>query len=528
MDLKKIKGIVLGMLGKETFTFSKEGSIEFTDKESADIAEAFGQEFVDKFKSAIGKENAGEAEGNELFASIVAHNNNKVRAEVEKAVDGKLELLSQKMGELEGKLVVKETELDAKISENKELKSKIEQLADLPEDEIETEEETIEKEKVMKDFKANRNYFHNKMAFEFFEGNSSKAIISRSNGFVVTDKDSGVKMEGIDASEIKSEFGTYISQTGFETLTMLTQEIESTKYMTTKMAITEWRASKANMGSVVQQFISKWTPLGEADFTPITVKNYRHKVNLPITPDDINDSWLSFLYDERMTPDQMPITKYIIEKLLVPKVDDDRELLLLGHGVYVALNPGTVQTGDPGQATGGSMDGFLTIIAQQKALGGTSKVNFYTPATDFNDAGANAVTWMEDFAKWVKGLNRLYASKGMNIFCAPENAEKYWYKYRDMFPTTKNEDGQKTNIDFTKFNIVPLPSMIGSDTIFATPKENFIHLKNLNTGASNIFMQVADYDVKVFAEWWEGVGFAIAELLFAYCPDSGSGSGSGS
>jgi len=47
-----------------------------------------------------------------------------------------------------------------------------------------------------------------------------------------------------------------------------------------------------------------------------------------------------------------------------------------------------------------------------------------------------------------------------------------------------------------------------------------------NNGASKIHMQTVDYDVKVFAEWWEGVGFAIAEAVFAYVPDADSGSGS--
>jgi hypothetical protein len=524
MNLSKIKKIVLGTLGKEKFAYDTEGRISLTEDDKAKLTGVFGEEFVTKFTSNAESEEL-ENDGKELLSLISDHNNKVIAKEIET----KLTALEAKMAVIEGEQEKAQAQLMEKEAEVAVLKEQVKVLSEEPEKDLpETQgKPSAQGGKVVK-FKANPKHYHNQMANEFLKGDSSKAILSQSQGFVMdVDHNRDIKAEGIDAAEIKSEFGTYLSQEGFDILKLLTQPVESVGYMTTKLAITEWRASKANMGSVVQQFIAKWTPSGEAEFTPLTVKNYRHKVNLPITPDDINDSWLSYLYNESMTPDQMPITKYIIQELLVPRVDADRELLLLGKGHYVALGAG-VSTGDPGQATGLSMDGFLTIIAQQEALGAGSKMNFYAPVTEYDGAGVNKVTWMEDFAKWIKAQNMLYAMKGMNIFCAPEVVEAYNYKYRDMFPTTKNQDGKKNDIDFTNFTLIPLPSMIGSRTIFATPKENFIHLKHINTAASKVFLQVDDYDVKVFAEWWEGVGFAIAELVFAYCPGDGSGSGSGS
>lgn len=58
--------------------------------------------------------------------------------------------------------------------------------------------------------------------------------------------------------------------------------------------------------------------------------------------------------------------------------------------------------------------------------------------------------------------------------------------------------------------------MASVNHFFCTPKDNFIHLKHKNTGASKIWLQAQDYDVKVFADWWEGVGFAFEEALFVY------------
>jgi len=75
-----------------------------------------------------------------------------------------------------------------------------------------------------------------------------------------------------------------------------------------------------------------------------------------------------------------------------------------------------------------------------------------------------------------------------------------------------------------------LNSMIGTGAFFATPAENFIGLRHINEpGESRLFMQKQNYTLKIFSEFWFGVGFAIAEAVFAYIPDEeGSGSGSGS
>jgi len=61
--------------------------------------------------------------------------------------------------------------------------------------------------------------------------------------------------------------------------------------------------------------------------------------------------------------------------------------------------------------------------------------------------------------------------------------------------------------------------MAGFNHFFTTPKDNFIRLGHKNKAASKIWLQAVDYDVKVFAEWWESVGFAIQEAIFV-CIDA--------
>src|SRR5690606_31307655 len=116
----------------------------------------------------------------------------------------------------------------------------------------------------------------------------------------------------IDVSDLKEEFGTYLNnQRNLDIVRQLMVEFKTAKYMTTELAVTEWRATQGLITSVVQQFTPRWTPLGKNKFKPLVIKNRRHKINFPIRPVEVLDAYLFYLYDEGLAPDQMPITKYI-------------------------------------------------------------------------------------------------------------------------------------------------------------------------------------------------------------------------
>lgn len=472
----KIKSTVMTILGIEAFNM-KDGKVLFSDEDKAQLKAQFGDDFIQKFSATLEKELADTsaqdqaASMKKLMESMKAENARQIEAN---------KVAMQK--ELAEKLAAKAAEYNAKIAK----------LSGDAEPDQKPEENTEGGKKV--DFKINAKHRHNVYAKAMMGGGL----------------DAEVMMAGdtIDVDDLKTEFGTFISQKDKPILKALTQPTETMKHMTTKVAITEWRASRALIDSVVQQFSSKWTPLGASDFTPMTIKNYRHKINVPITPDEINDSWLSHLYDESLTPEQMPITKYIINELILPKVEEDRELKLIANGVYTEFG-GAPATGDAGQATGLSMEGFMTQLVKLYETKASNNVNFIAvgPITT-----SNIVDKVESF---VDSLDPLYARKSMNIFCGDTFYKGYKRAYRDLFPTTKNDD-KSDMVDYSLQKLQPLPSMAGYGHFFTTPKENFVRLIHKNQGANKIWMQAADYDVKVFAEWWEGVGFAIQEAIYVY------------
>ena len=362
------------------------------------------------------------------------------------------------------------------------------------------------------------------MAIAAANGDTSLAIVAMTNGSFGNKSMGGGAADTIDVSEINTEFGAYLSNqaTRMKIFKDLLKPTESRQYMTKVLAITEWRDAKAQISSVVQGFIAKWTPLGKTKMTPLKIENRRHKVNLPIVPDNITGGYLTYLYNEGVTPDQMPVTRYIIDELLRPRIDDDVEYKLIASGVYEEIDESAVSEGDAGQATGKSMDGFLTILKTQQ-LDPTTAMNFYEPLAAFDED--NSVEFFEAFATWIKQTNPILAKVGMNVFVDPDMDETRRKKYREMFPMTKEGDMNKTKIDFSNLTIVPLENMRGTGIMFSTPKENFIELHHINeaSGATKLFLQLRDYEVRVFAEFWLAVGFAMAEWTFAYIPDEASG-----
>jgi len=315
----------------------------------------------------------------------------------------------------------------------------------------------------------------------------------------------------IDIAQLKIEFGTYIATKQKDILKRLTQETVSMKHMRTIASQDlEYRAARAVIDDLVQGFQKGFTPKGTSTFTPLSIVQRRHKVDLSFYPDDVFQSWLGFLTNEGKSRKDWPITKFIIEELVGPKVDDNRELLLIGKGSYEAPEVGVPQ------ATGKSMDGFVTILEEQFANPATM-VNFF----DGGETGAltkeNIVEFIEEFVDWI---SELYQGIPMNVFLSPTMFRAYKRKFRDTYGSDSDFKGSTELILDSNKKLVALPSMAGKEVIFCTPKDNFIRLINSNEGASNIDMQTDVREILVFGDWHESVGFSMAEAVFAYVPET--------
>ncbi len=336
-------------------------------------------------------------------------------------------------------------------------------------------------------------------------------VFSAMNTGAMVDADAAT----IDVQELRQEFGTYLSQNQ-NNLTIhrnIFNGFTSAEHFRTVAAVTEYRALQAQINSVSQQFNAKWTPAGNAKFTPLTIKNYRHKINYPIIPADVLDSYLLKLYDEGLSPDQMPITKYIINELVYPKLMDDIELRMVFKGKYV-------EKADPNAPSSPeeSMNGIETQLISEKALGSASKMNFFTETINWVTASdEEVVKFVEKFADFVDDklkIKKIYASKFVK--------KRYQRAYENYYGKgTKVVGGMNktAEVDYVEMEITAIDGMSNSPIIFATTPGNLVKLRNKNTPPSVINdVQKHDYEVRLYGEYWLGVGFEIAEFVFAYVP----------
>lgn len=488
--MKKWMSLFLNYLGIKELE-KKDGKSHLTDAQKQDLSDAFGAEVVSDFEAYLAKGDAEEtsASEDETVSKLIS------------GITGQQKKAHEAM----------QAKIEAVVKENGGLKAVVKTLMDRDgEDVVPEMDKTItRKADVPAVMRVDTRKGHYAKAVEFLKGGVNSAAY---NGTT------------IEVTDLREEFGTYLNkQANLDIIRQILTGFETAKYMTTVLAVTEWRAIRSIITSVVQQFTPKWTPLGKNKFTPITIKNRRHKINVPIIPAEVLDSYLFYLYDEGLAPDQMPITKYITETMVKPQILQDIELRMVAKGEYVEKDWNTVNTGDPGTAPEDAVDGFETILVKSKALVGTANatgINYFNKSINWKTAtNQEVLDFVNAFVDWI---NPQYQQAGMPVFCSLDVYKRYKRAYKAIWGVNGGVEsatfGQDT-IDYSMNVLVPLQSMYKSPIIFSTPKANFIKLRHKNE-APNIIndVQKQDYEVKLFGEFWFGVGFAIGEGVFAYVP----------
>lgn len=492
--LKKLKSIFLTTLGLTDFEKNSEGESVLNEEHKAKLTNLFGSEAISLFEKEMAKEKSTEesTSAEESSDALVG----AIREHLAKQTQQDLKDMQQKLAQAE--------------QDKKELQSTVLKLSKAPEMDPEPETTTNipKKEGIKNVMKVNLSLPHYQAAQEML---TNGVMPSASNAT-------------LDVLDVKKEFGQFLSNhNNLEVVNQLFNGFTSAKYFKTVPATTEYRAIQALITSVVQAFTPKWTPSGSTKFTPLVIPNRRHKINFPIIPAQVLDSYLFHLYDEQLSPDQMPITKYIWQELLLPQILDDIELRMVGKGKYEPVEWSSVTEGDAGTPPEKGMDGLETLLVEQKKLGANSKVNFFepTPAFDFKTATDEQVLkHVEDFVDY---LSPVYRNMKMNIYCSFEFWKRYRRAYKKVWGVNSGQDGDfgSNKVDFSNNVLVPLDCLYGSPILFSTPPSNMVKLRHKNEVPLVINdVQRINYEVRLFGEFWLAVGFAIAEAVFAYVPDN--------
>ena len=261
-----------------------------------------------------------------------------------------------------------------------------------------------------------------------------------------------------------------------------------------------YRFANVTLGEIVQQFQKKFTPKGEVEFKPNEIRLRNLKVDLELYPDNVKGSWAGFLIDLKSNERQnWPLVRYMLESEVIPQLHSDMELKGYFKGVFEA--PTTGESGSASQA----IDGIKSLLDAGIQDGTMQSVALTAAVTK-----SNSFDMIEEF---VENFDELLEGTKMRFYCDPKILRWYHQDKRNTHGADVNYDPNKPVVDFTNIELAGLPSMAGQKYFWATPPDNYLHIRRVN-GMNKPVIQSFDRSVKVMTDWWEGQGFGHNELVY--------------
>lgn len=308
-------------------------------------------------------------------------------------------------------------------------------------------------------------------------------------------------MATIELSDIVKEYGAYYINSG-QNMARLKRLLlfgrETTKLATKqKTEDTVFRLAQSTLTSLVQSFQKTYTPKGELGFTPNPIQLFNMKVDLDIYPDEIKNSWLAFLESNNLSRKEWPLIRYLIEVHVFSRIDDDMERNEYYKGKYAVPTPGTAGT------NGTAMDGLELLLKSPKI----NQVDL--------DGPLDKATIYDQTEEFFELVSEEYQNTKMVIGMAPAWKRSFLKDKRSLGFYTISGPGEIDNtLDFSPAKVIGLPSMIGSNDLWATPLDNFIHVTRFGENSGKVKVEESKRCVSIMTDWWEGIGFGLHEAVW--------------
>ena len=308
----------------------------------------------------------------------------------------------------------------------------------------------------------------------------------------------------ITTSDIVSEYGAFYQDAGQNKkriLNMLSQGREITGFATPiKTDDTIFRLANATFRTLVQPFQKAFTQKGGVDIVPNEIRSFRFKIDDEFMPDELYATWLGFMTQKSVDRKDWPFVKWLIEVYYARQIDQDMELNEYYKGVYAAPVAG---------AAGADGTGMNGLKYQLQAGVDAETINSIDIGTLDKD------TIFDQVEAFTDEIAEVYQGIKMNVFMSRKWYKKYLQDKRAQKYYQKTSDAQiDGSIDFTPLDVKPLASMVGTDDIFCTPVENFLHISPATLTKNMFKLEEAKRSVAVMADWSEGLGLGINQAVW--------------
>ncbi len=312
-------------------------------------------------------------------------------------------------------------------------------------------------------------------------------------------------MAGIDITALAASLGAYHREKAPELYSTLLEKERSMKLFRTISGVKdEWIATETQLTEVLQGFQKAWTPKGDVKFIPEILKARRIKIDLPLDPVDLEQTWEGKRIDGSLPEGQELLEGYVMGEIL-KRAKKDLEYKALFKGGYVAPTPGT-----PGDADE-TMDGLLAIVAA--AITATKITPIVTGAITATNA-------REKFEDVFDGVDPDFQDEPLIMLCSPTLLRWYKRDYRQEFGAnqdykTMSEELKTVELDGTNCELVGCPGLAGSQRIITTVRENLVRLIDGTSEDANLNLrfQVNRRVIEVLGDFKMGVGFPIIKGL---------------
>jgi hypothetical protein len=271
------------------------------------------------------------------------------------------------------------------------------------------------------------------------------------------------------------------------------------------------RKATAEQTRVLQAFQKAFTPLGTTTFKPRPIQLYRLKIDCQETPDDLVESWLGFLTDNKLDRKTWPFIRWWIEKLIIPQSQEDWEMQEIYKGVFSEPTPNVAN------AAGANVNGIK------------KQINDWIDDGDITPIVTGALsedpeTFVDQVEDFYKSIPKKYQTNVKSICISRDNKTKFKEGMRAKYNVNWNQVGDLVKLIDYDVMVKGLASMDGSDKLIATFPFNMAAGIKAPENENVFQVENVDRTVKIYTDFWKGIGFWVPEWIFTNDQDLSSAS----
>lgn len=268
----------------------------------------------------------------------------------------------------------------------------------------------------------------------------------------------------------------------------------------------------AEATEILQPYQGGFTPKGEVTHSEQSIRVRPVKLDMRFTEVQLAkwwNSWMISRFDPEKDPMEWTFPRYIVEKELIPKFNDDLNTVAW-TGEYAAPTPGTA-----GDAVD-SVDGFKKVIADAITAGSIPAGNVITTTAI---TSSNARDKVELF---LDSIPEVITAKGGRILMSPTLRRHYFRDYRGEFtqqagPYSTDNSPRKILVDDYNVMLESVATMSGSGRMIFLPngRDNMVWVSRAGAPVYPQFIFKAQSRVlEMYATIYRGYGFEYPQELY--------------